>query len=267
MSKKTYFQFYKELDLPIFVSVDISSFDAGVQEFLIKMRFAKLTDAEEVAALKKIKNQTYARILDITEATAVVSKQIHSSLESDRYGLESIIPKIGYKVYRYKDFGLMVYSFGAREWQLGAYRDFGTKNNTVAATIMLNRYLSWALSSLGILGIWGVSVDEGMVAQRSTDSKGEVVFIDIFNHRVLTADGMKKLSPRFKVLRLDPTIKGRNIKMTNEEYLSFLTAHCTYFDYSGLSVPVRQMIKSFARMTEGLIHPQESFRPRTDLSL
>jgi hypothetical protein len=55
--------------------------------------------------------------------------------------------------------------------------------------------------------------------------------------------------------------------MKNEELLSFLSAHCSYMDYSGLSVPVRQMIQTLARMTEGLIHPEESFRPKTDLSL
>ena len=55
--------------------------------------------------------------------------------------------------------------------------------------------------------------------------------------------------------------------MTNEELLSFMSAHSSYLDYQGLSVPVRQMIQTLAKMTEGLVHPEESFRPRTDLSL
>jgi hypothetical protein len=118
-----------------------------------------------------------------------------------------------------------------------------------------------------LVGFWGVSVDDGMVAQRPIDSRGEVVFIDVVGLRMISFEGVKKLRPHFKILRLDPTLKGRNIKMTSEELLSFLSAHCSYMDTSGLSVPVRQMIQALSKMTEGLLHPQESFRPRTDLSL
>ena len=106
-----------------------------------------------------------------------------------------------------------------------------------------------------------------MVVQRYSESKGEAVFIDVKNERVITQDGVKKLTTRYKMLRLDPTLKNRNIKMTSEELLSFLTSHCTYFDTNGLTVPVRQMIQVVTRSTEGLYHPEESFKPRTDLSL
>jgi hypothetical protein len=263
----SYYQFQKDLALPVYISIDATHFEQGVHDFLLKMKFSKLSDAEE-AELLKIKNtKKDLRILHISEASAMVSKQIQATMESDRFGLESIIPKEGYRVYRFKNLGLMVYSFGAAEWQLGCYKDFGSRVNHAASSMLINRYLSWALTPFGILGIWGVSVDEGMVAQRAVESKGEVVFVDIRNQKIITIDGIKKMSPRFKVLRLDPTIRGRNVKMTNEEYLSFVSAHCSFFDYVGLSVPVRQMIQSFVKMTEGIVHPQESFRPRTDLSL
>jgi hypothetical protein len=84
---------------------------------------------------------------------------------------------------------------------------------------------------------------------------------------MISCDGVKKLRPHFKILRLDPSLRGRNIRMTSEELLSFLSSHCSYLDSAGLSIPVRQMIQALSKMTEGLIHPQESFRPRTDLSL
>jgi hypothetical protein len=150
---------------------------------------------------------------------------------------------------------------------LGCYANLAAKDNLLAARTIINRYLSWALSPLGILGLWGVVIDDGVVAQRSSDSKGEAVFIEMGKQRLLTVDGVKKISPKFKILRLDPTLHNRNIKMSNEEFVSFLFSHCTYFDYAGPSVPVRQLIQSMAKITEGLIHPQESFRPRTDLSL
>lgn len=267
MSKKTYFQYQKELNLPIYVTADISQFEPSFVDFLIKLKFMKLTDKEENEAESQIKKNPLARILHISEASPLVAKQIQSTMESDRYGAESIIPKNGYRVYRYKDLGLMVYSFNAREWQLGCYKDFGAAGAVVQARMMINRFLTWAFVPHGILGLWGVTVDDGMVAQRPGDSRGEAVFIDVVGQRMISFDGVKKLRPHFKILRLDPTLKGRNVKMSNEELLTFLSAHCSYLDPAGLSVPVRQMVQSLSKMTEGLYHPQESFRPRTDLSL
>lgn len=268
MSKKTYFQFQKDLNLPIYISADLSSFENSFGDFLVKMKFTKLTDKEETNAQSEIKKNNQARILHISEASPLVAKQIEGTMESDRYGVESIIPKDGYRVYRYKAAGLMVYSFGAKEWQLGCYKDLGCNTQTIfSGRMIINRFLSWALVPHGLVGIWGVTVDDGIVSQRPIDSKGEVVFIDILGQRMISCDGIKKLRPHFKILRLDPLLKGRNIKMTSEELLSFLTAQCSYLDSSGLSVPVRQMIQALEKMTEGLFHPLESFRPRIDLSL
>ena len=267
MSKKTYFQYQKDLNLPIYLSVDLTFFENSFADFMEKMKFHKLTDKEEGIALAEIKKNNNARILHISEASPLVAKQIQSTMESDRYGAESIIPKEGYRVYRYKDIGLMVYSFTAKEWLLGCYKDFGSTKFSYAGKMMINRFLSWALIPNGVVGLWGVTVDDGIVAQRPSDANGEVVFVDVIGLRLFSCDGVKKLRPHFKILRLDPTLKGRNIRMTSEELLSFLSAHCSYLDSSGLSVPARQMIQALSKMTEGLIHPQESFRPRTDLSL
>lgn len=267
MSKKAIFQYQKELNLPIYVSADISSFDPNFVDFLVKLKFTKLSDKEETEALSHIQKNNLARVLHISEATPIVAKQIQNTMESDRFGAESIIPKNGYRVYRFKEIGLMVYSFAAREWQLGCYKDFGSAGVIYGSRMMMNRFLTWALVPHGILGLWGVTVDDGMVAQRPSESKGEAVFIDIVGHRMISVDGIKKIRAHFKVLRLDPTLKGRNIKMSSEELLTFLSAHCSYLDPAGLSVPVRQMVQSLSKMTDGLYHPQESFRPRTDLSL
>ncbi len=267
MSKKTYFQYQKELNLPIYISADLTTFDPSFAEFLGKMKFVKLDEKQETEALGQIKKNNNARVLHVSEASVLVAKQIQSMMESDRYGAESVIAKEGYRVYRYKDLGLMVYSFGVKEWKLGCYKDFGSAGVMIASRMMINRFLSWALVPHGIVGLWGVTVDDGMVAQKPSDSRGEAVFIDVVGLRMITLDGVKKLRSHFKVLRLDPTLKGRNIKMTNEELLSFLSVHCSYMDTAGLSIPVRQMVQALSKMTEGLIHPQESFRPRTDLSL
>lgn len=270
-SKKAYFQYQKEMNLPVFVAVDQASMDPTLADFLNSMKFVKLSEKEEASALESIKKEKHARVLSLTEASPVVARQIESTMESDRYGLESITPKAGYQVYRYKNVGLMVYSFQAKVWELGCFADFGSMKGTVeskmAARMILNRFLSWALVPFGILGLWGVTVDGGVVLQRARETKGEAVFVDVVGLRVLSLDGVKKMGARFKILRLDSTLRGRNVKMSSEELLSFLSAHASYFDMAGLSVPVRQMIQSLAKMSEGLLHPEESFRPRTDLSL
>lgn len=270
MSKNVYYQYQKELNLPIYISFDPQAFDAGIADFLNALNFTKLSDKEESKATESIRKDRGARCLNIKEATPMVARQIRMTMESDRYGQESIVPKAGYSVYRYRDVGLLVYSFNARDWDLGCHSDFGSSKESgkkQAARVVIHRYLSWALVAHGILGLWGVSVDDGIVLQRYPESKGEAIFVDVVNAKVFSLDGVKKLGAKFKVLRLDPTLKGKNIRMTNEELLSFISAHCSYFDYSGLSIPVRQMIQTFAKMTDGLLHPEESFRPRTDLSL
>ena len=270
MSKKTYYQYQKDTNLPIFIAFDTQSFENGLGDFLESMKFSKVLDKDIPEIMQILKKNNASRCLHITEATPIVSRQIESTLESDHYGKESVIPKSGYQVYRYKQVGLMVYSFGAKVWEFGCYNDFGASKDPgqkLAARTVIHRYLSWTLAHHGILGLWGVTIDEGMVLQRALESKGEAVFIDVMGNKILSIDGIKKLGPKFKVLRLDPTLHGRNIRMSSEELISFMSAHCSYLDYRGLSVPVRQMIQTLARMTEGLIHPEESFRPRTDLSL
>lgn len=267
MSNLTYFHYQKDLNLPIYLSVDLSTFGVRFGEFLTEFQFYKLNDKEEAAALIEMKKNNNARLLHISEASLVVSKQINGMRDSDYYGVESITPKDGYRVYRYKDYGLMVYSFSAKEWKLGCHKDFGSADCLVPSRIIINRFLSWALVVHGVVGFWGVNAQESMVAQKVLVSKGEAVFIDITNQRMMTLEGVKILRPEFKILRLDPVLKGKNIRMTGEELLCFLSSHCTYLDSSGLSVPIRQMIQVLSKTTVGLLHPEESFRPRIDLSL
>ncbi len=270
VSKKLYYQYQKDLNLPIYIGVDPQSFESGLGDFLASLKFTKLNDKEESIAQQRMKNDAASRCLNLSLAGPIVVRQIRSMMEFDFYGMETVIPKTGYQVYRYRNIGLMVYSFGVKEWEFGCLNDFGSSKDPekkLAARTVIHRFLSWVLVSHGILGLWGVTVDEGMVLQRVNESKGEAIFIDVRGGQILSLDGIKKMSNQFKILRLDPSLKGRNIRMSKEELFSFMSSHCSYLDYAGLSVPVRQMIQTLAMRSEGLIHPKESFRPRTDLSL
>lgn len=267
MSKKTYFQYQSEANIPIYISVDLAEFEAVLPDFLTKLRFTRIAEKDEAQTLQVIKKNNDVRLLNLTEASPNVAKQIKIIKVSDHFGPESVIPQNGYRVYRYKDLAMMVYSFGVKEWQIGCMKDFGTKDFELASKMILNRFLTWAFIPQGIVGLWGVGVDDGIVVQKANESKSEAVFVDVFNYRLFTQDGIKKLQPNFPIMRLDPMLKGRNVRMTSEQHLSFLSTHCTFFDSAGLSIPVRQMLQELSKFSIGILHPQESFRPRTDLSL
>lgn len=266
-SNWTYFQYFKDLELPVYVRCDLSMFDASLESFLIDMKFEQLDEKAVGEASALLKTSRVAKVLTLTEATTQVSRQIESATESDRYGEESIVPKKGYSVYRYKSNSLMVYSHGATEWQLGCYSDFGSTGCLDESRATMNRFLSWALAPMGIVGFWGVPVDQGVVLLRRKEAAGEAIFIDVVKRKILSLDGHNKMSARFTIMKLDNTLTGKNIRLSIDELHSSLAVACTYFSYSGLSVGVRQMIQSLTKSCEGVLHPRESFKPRTDLSL
>ncbi|HLE12609.1 MAG: hypothetical protein A2504_04000 [Bdellovibrionales bacterium RIFOXYD12_FULL_39_22] len=262
-----YFQFAKELEIPVYVKFIKNSFSPNLATFLGKNKFTQL-DAGEIAKLiKSIGLVRNMRILSMVLPTPTIAREIDRRGEDDLWGAESIVPRPGHKIYRYKKFGVMVYSFMSCEWQLAAFEDFGGPENDGVYKVIINRFLSWALAPLGVVGFWGVPVDEGVVIMRQNKSKGEAVYFDFFKNNIISLDGNKKLSARFKIMRLNSTLHGRNVAMSAEELLSFLTTHTSYFDYNGPSVPVRQIIQALSKSVQGLLHPEESFRPRTDLSL
>jgi hypothetical protein len=265
--KTTYFQYFKELDLPVYIKVDLSEYSSQLLPFLMEQKFTELTDEESIEMFKDDFIPDGIRVLNLTIPSRGASKHIEMMRPTDKYGCESLIPKTGYKVYRYFGVGMMVTSFTVNEWNLGCYENFGGSENLIAYRSVMNRFLSWSLSSLGMVGFWGVPVDEGMVVLTQAKSTGEVVFVDVMNDKLLTVDGVKKLSNRFCIMRLSETLKGRNVEMKKEELVSFLYQYCSYLDYQGLPIRVRQMIQLVAQKGFGLIHPSESFKPRTDLSL
>jgi hypothetical protein len=263
----TYFQYQKDANLPVFIRVNTSDFDPSLLNLLVTMRFVELSEAESEELEGRLTPEFSGNVLTMRLASPSVTLQINQVAESERYGAECITPKEGYKVYRYKGKALLVYSFGIGHWEMGCHRDFGNEAESSDYRTIISRYLSWALVGEGIVGFWGVPVEEGIVVLRKKEAEGEAIFVDVKRVKLYSIDGAKPMRTMFKILRLDSALKNKNVRMTNEELLSFLTVNSTFFDYQGLTVPVRQAIKSLARIAEGLVHPKESFKPRTDLSL
>ncbi|MCK5884639.1 MAG: hypothetical protein KAG61_13190 [Bacteriovoracaceae bacterium] len=265
--KWIYFQYQETLQLPVFIRLNPAQFEESLEPFIVSMGFYKISDEAGKKAQIELNFIDGGKMLTITEASMSVARQIESIAESDRYGLESVTPKTGYRVYRYKGTALLIYSLAASEWSLGVYSDFGSPEKELDSRIVIGRYLGWALAPLGIIGMWGTPVDEGIVAMRANKSNGEFIHIDIKSRQIITLEGTKKMKPIFTIMRLDSSLKGRNVRMKNEEFLSFILHHSTFFDYSGPTVAVRQMAQLLVKTTEGIFHPEESYRPRTNLSL
>lgn len=260
--KITYFQFGAQLDYPIFIGVSLEEFDSSLTGFLTQCGFDLLTQEGGESIEKRLQGREHGRLLKIDKAGMRASQQIMRSTESDRFGNESVVSKEGYRVYRYRGLGLLIFSFGATQWTLGVTQDFGTESALSASRSIVNRYLSWALSPIGVAGFWGTPVDEGVVLMKQGDAGGEAVFFDVLKNRLLCRDGAKPFSSDFKIIRLDTILKNRSVRMGREEMPGFLSVHSTYMSTEGLSLPIRQVIQTLSMQFEGHRFPKENFQPR-----
>ncbi len=257
-----FFQYYKELDLPVMIKVEAAFLNPNAYNLLKELHFTELTLEEFNQKKGQNSRREPFRILVIEEASVKVSIQINRNTVDDRFGPESVTTMVTHKVYRYKDQALLVYSQLFREWHMGCYEDFASEENIFEAKMILNRFLGWALSSLGLVGFWGTPVAEGAVITRPVDAKGEAIFFDMKNRQMLTIDGVKKIKAGSQIIRLDSTLVNRNVVMKREELVGFLNSHTVYLDPSGTTVPVRQMIQELSSMFQGIYHPANNFKPR-----
>ena len=267
VKKMVCFQYFKEMELPVYIKYDDALLPIELKQILLDHNFSQLDEKQTLAIEEHVEKTPNAKLLNIEIASPILSSQILSYSETDTYGKESVTPKDGYNIYRYRGGCVMLYSFNSSEWKMGVLESFSSTTDLMTFRSILTRYLSWALVPHGIIGFWGVPIDEGVVILNQEESQAEAIFIDVLNSTILSLDGKTQVRGLFTILRLDSTLHGRNIGMRREELFSFLTQYCTYFDYSGLSYPVRQLIQHLSRISTGIIYPRESFRPRTDLSI
>ncbi|MGB0453695.1 MAG: hypothetical protein ACPGJV_08260 [Bacteriovoracaceae bacterium] len=244
--KMTYFQFNAVEELPVFVRVDLGQFHNELEDFLKVHNFVKLDKDQTKKIEKKLETRLTGRVLTLKPAAPSVTRQIEGVLEADQFGEESIIPKTGYRVYRYKNAGLLVYSFAATEWELGCFENFGSQEAKFESTVIINRYISWSLASHGIVGFWGDYEDNHMVVMRKDAAEGHAVYLDFNHSQIIMAGGAHKLGAKFRIVSFNSTAK-RATKMNPESMLSFLSSRCSFLDVQGLSVPVRQLIQNIIK--------------------
>ncbi len=258
-NQQLYYQYRASEGFPIFVKLVEPQLESQMSSFLNEMGFEKCN--EEVLT-KEHDRPEYLRVLKISVAGPMVSKQIGQVREEDRYGLESISSRGDYKVYRFKGVGIMVFSEGRFIWEMGLMNRFSQEDFHYKLRIVFNRFLGYCLASYNIIGVWGVSVDEGAVVMSQAESKGEAVFIDLDNQVLHTIEGLKPLSFPLQFLKLDESIKNQSRKLQVEELVSLLTHYNTYFSDEGFSSSFQKRIFALARSSEGILYPKENFKPR-----
>lgn len=245
------FQFHSKQDYPVYLTVQLGHFESGLTGFLSSLGFDMMANIGEEGLKERLKDQLRPRVLRLELAGAKVAQQIKATKESDRYGGESMIPQQGYRVYRYHGRALMMMSFAAEEWRAGVFSDFGTDQCLCTDRVIINRYLSWALSSLGVVGFWGQVQDNKLVMMKPGEAQGLAVFIDWSAGKYISEASAEAMPSDFEIIRLNHLARGRDAKIGKEELLSALTVHCTFFSFDGLSTPVRQVLQSIAQTIPG----------------
>lgn len=258
--KAIYYQYRPELKYQVFLRLEDHDLDNTLSLSFENLGFKKLEE-DELKGMAFDKSQT--RVLKISEASPRVASQIRgfgSGLES--YGPESLSSHGNYQIYRYNGFGMMVFSENTPSWELGLVNP---GQNREKFEMMLVRFLSWALASRGVVGFWAVPVEEGFVVMKPVESKGEAVFIDMGQMKIITRDGFRPLNSELQVLRLDETLTNESKKMAKEALLSFLTTNSTHFSYHGLNPAMRTSLYEFTSIATGFVYPTVNFRPRANI--
>ena len=254
----SYYQFQKSLNYEVYLRFEDFEFENLFTEVLELMGFHKV---ERDKIKDKSFNPYKTKILKVVKASPRVSRQIsQSSYEYDGFGAESLSQMGAYDVYKYKGIGMMVIGDGTLFWELGIKK---TDDQTALRTL-LTRFVSFALAPLGIVGFWGVSIDEGFVVMSPEASNYEAIYVDVKKNIMITYDGIKDLSTDLQILRLDSTLRNEVKKMNREQLLSFLTMNTSHLSYTGTIPAISETILELTQIADGFIYPEKNFKPRLE---
>jgi hypothetical protein len=267
----SFFRLRKDLDYPVYLKVDLSGFEEGLRDFIFTSGFELMEGISEDGILDLLGQASHSRILSITLASNNVMRHVDQAQESDLYGFESLVPREGYSVYRYKREGIIVYSSSASIWKLGCRSNFGEMSGEIKAyKIILNRFLSWALAPMGVVGFWGRYSNSELELLKQSDSDGELVFLDMYRNIGFNSKTFWALGPEFRMVKSgrtgSSTLKEGHV-IPQEEFISILSMNCSFFDYKGLGLPIRQMIQRISKIYTCRISLTSEKLPIRDLSI
>lgn len=250
--KWSLFQFGENENYPIFVLLELKNFDENLTKILLDCHFRELSDKEAEKTWQERESKFGHRILKLVSATKRLELQIGLSRDTDDFGLESLNPKEQYNVYRFKGLALMVYSSLVTNWEMGVLKNFGSKEFEFETRMVLSRYLGWSLAPHGVVGFWGEVTDGKMFVSSARQTSGRSFFVDYKNQKQIVSGMELDCHDSWEFIRANDISVGGKQRMTQEELLAFLSSKTVFFDYRGLSVPVRQVIGALSKSGNGI---------------
>jgi hypothetical protein len=253
----SYYQFRKDLNYQVYLRFDDLSFENQLAPVLDLMGFDKV----ERKAVKEMSfDQQRTRILKVVKATPRITRQIdRKDFSSDKYGPESLSPMGNYEVYRYQGVGMMILGEMNPLWELGLKTSMVSEEEL---RMIFTRFLSFALAAEGVVGFWGVPVDEGFVVMSPKSANYESIFIDLKKNVLITYDAVKPIESELQILRLDNALLNEVKGMRKEALFSFLTMNTCLLSYHGMDSNIKEAIFELSSVSKGIIYPENNFRSR-----
>lgn len=259
-----YLQYFSDQEFPLFIALDEEKWDTSFVSFLQDLQFQK----REKEDLKKFEARPDYKLLTLHHTQAQTSREIGQYRESDQFGPESFYPYKSHKLYRYQGVALLYYALSVSEWSLHLSQDQFEKNNFYPYRVIVHRFIALALASRGVVGVWGSLVNEGIVLQRSQESNGHSIFIDIINNKIYSSrEGALEWNEYSHFIRLDK-FQGNFIKrLSKEELFGYLSVHMIFMDIQGPIVPLRQALHVICKNALASVYAEENFIEDSGLSL
>lgn len=255
----SYYKFRKDLDYQIYLRFEDFDFESQLVETLELIGFSKV-ERDDVKKISFYKNNT--RVLKVSKAAA----RIHRKMDGQgllKINEQECFQAMGlYDIYMYKNVAMMVLGEQNPLWELG----IKSTEDSYALRVVFTRFLSMALSSQGVIGFWGVPVEQGFVMLNQGESNSESIFIDIEKGHYMTFEGVQALPNDLEILRLSPTLKDEALRMPKESLYSFLSMKSVLPVRRNKPEKYLQALYELTQVATGVEYPETNFKSRLQAS-
>ena len=166
-----------------------------------------------------------------------------------------------YNTYCLKNIALLLYSEHINTWEMGCFEDFGQNVEFMDSyTLVINRYLSWALEEWGCLTLRGhlaLNGDGAYLNSLNKEKRG-VIFIDTHRKELRIKKEVHFLSLGFKFFKVNRGLQVIKRQMNKEELVGHLLLSVFDLPTYSLSKDVQKNIREMALCYDGYYLLQES---------
>lgn len=236
--KWNYYQFRKTQDYPTYLRVRR---DESLPKFLHVLQEMGFNELSETESKKISLHRIHTRVLSVQLATPKVQLQLQGSDLLDQYGPESLNIQNGTPLYMFRKVGVLAAPTNKTLWDLALTQDLASTDHMIGLRVLLSRYLSMALSDLGVLCYFGTFKENTVMIMKQSQSFGETVILDQTKKMIYSFNGAHPMPLIIKVSRRDKeTSHGQRIG--REELIGFLSVSTCLMSFSGISPAMKKMV-------------------------